>query len=755
MTALGLGIKKQRGVNAVRVAESIRAKINEIQPQLPKGVRVMVNFDSTKFIRESVDELNFTLILSAILTALVCWLFLRSWSSTINVVLAIPTSIVGAFTVLYFLGFTLNTFTLLGLSLAVGIVVDDAIMVLENIVRHREMGKSRLQAALDGSKEITFAAIAATVAIAAIFIPVAFMQGVIGKFFLQFGVTMTVTVFLSLVEALTLTPMRCSQFLDAGHRSKGFFKVMDTFFDRVQVYYQRALPWVLLHRWKTLGMALFFFIASLSVTKWIRKEFVPAQDQSTFLVRLQTPVDSSIEFTDSKFRLAEALVQKQIEVERVYAAVGGFGGGEVTTGIMFITMKPPGKRGVPAELKHERSQQEFMDYLRGELKKIPDLKVFVQDLSLRGFTSSRGFPVEFSVRGPEWEPLAKHAEDLKSKLEATGLVTDVDSDYREGKPEIRIFPDRERAALRGVSVKSISETIRALVGGVVVGKYAMGGHRYDIRVRLSPEERSQAEQIKNIYVRNNRGELVRLAEVVRLEERSSLQQISRFDRERSITISANVKPGASQEAALEKARELGGSLPEPYHVVMSGSAETFRESQKGLLFALLLGILVAYMVLASQFNSFIDPLSVLMALPFSISGAFLALWISQQSLNIYSFIGLILLTGIVKKNSILLVEFTNQIRQRGEASVHQALLVACPIRLRPILMTSIATVAAAVPAALALGPGAETRIPMAVAIIGGVVVSTALSLLVVPVVYSLLARWDRSGRFEKQTASAA
>ncbi len=407
-------------------------------------------------------------------------------------------------------------------------------------------------------------------------------------------------------------------------------------------------------------------------------------------------------------------------------------------------MKPRGERGVDPQLGHELSQQEFMDVARKAMRAIGDLKISIQDLSNRGFAASRGYPVEFTIQGPNWDKLSEYAQTIMDRLYATGMVTDTDTDYLKGKPEIQVIPDRVQAALRGVSINSITETINATVGGVVAGQYSTGGHRYDVRVRLQEQERDRAEQIKRLNVRNNRGELIPLAEVVQIQERASLAQINRYNRERAITVFANVKTGVSQEKALAKAEDIARAvLPGGYHIKFVGGSQSFKESFKDLWFALLLGLIVAYMVLASQFNSFLHPVTVLMALPFSASGAFITLLVFHQSINIYSFIGLILLMGIVKKNSILLVDFTNQVRDRGVPSVRTALLEACPIRLRPILMTSFATIAAALPLALAFGPGAETRVPMALAVIGGVIVSTLLTLFVVPCVYELLSRFDR------------
>ena len=754
--AVSIGIRKQRGSNTVAVAHGVKARMAEVARQLPEGMKIAVNFDTTKFIEDSVDEFKFALVLSALVTALVCWLFLGSWTATLNVILAIPTSIVGTFIVLHAFGFTLNTFTLLGLSLAIGIVVDDAIMVLENIVRHREKGANRVQAALVGSRQITFAAVAATLAVVAIFLPVAFMSGVIGKFFFQFGVTMTVAVMLSLLEALTLTPMRASQFVEAGSRSTRIGRAADFTFRSVAALYRKWLAIALEHPYKVIGGSLVFFVLSFGTLNFINKEFMPAQDQSSFIVRMQTPVDSSMEFTDAKAREAEKFFAARPEIRRYMVAVGGFGGGQSNLANIFVSMKPKGERGIDSKAGHELSQQELMAVTRQALRKL-DLKVSIQDLSQRGFTASRGFPVEFAVQGRDWDKLVGYSETIIEKLNATGLVTDADSDYLLGKPEIQIIPDRARAAERGVSIQAISQTVNAMVGGVIAGQYSSEGHRYDVRVRLREQELNRIDQIKRLYVRNNRGERVPLSEVVQVREGKSLAQINRHNRERSIKIFANVAAGKSQQEALARAEAVAREvLPPDYKLRMVGGSQSFQESFSSLWFVLILGIIVSYMVLASQFNSFIHPVTVLMALPFSVSGAFLTLLAFGHSLNIFSFIGLILLMGIVKKNSILLVDFTNQVRDRGGIAVRAALLEACPIRLRPILMTSFATIAAALPLALALGPGAELRAPMAIAVIGGVLVSTFLTLFVVPCVYELLARFEHDrGAVEKRQREIA
>jgi hydrophobe/amphiphile efflux-1 (HAE1) family protein len=725
--AVGLGIQKQPGANAVEVGREVKKRMAQIAQLLPPGVQIGVRFDSTKFIEDAVNELNWTLLFSAILTALVCWLFLGSLSATLNVVLAIPTSVVGSFIVLYALGFTLNTFTLLGLSLAIGIVVDDAIMVLENIVRHKEMGKSKLNAALDGSSEITLAALAATAAIIAIFLPVAFMQGIIGKYFLQFGVTLSVAVALSLVEALTLTPMRTSRFLNVEKRTTWLGRNVEAAFVKSADTYKRMIPHTLNHPFLTVGASILFFVGTLLIGRTLKQEFVPAQDQGRLMLRLQAPVGSSLEYTRGQLQQVEDYLANRPEVDGTFSAVGGFGGGgQVNGGMVFLTLKE--KRKVTA--------QELMVIYKKEIK-LKGARLTIQDPSLSGFSAKRGYPIEFSIHGPDWGQLVTSTNQMMEEMEKGGLVTDVDTNYKSGMPEVQIIPDRTKARMRGVEISDISTSVNAMMAGTVAGRYSEGGKRFDIRVALPADARRSNDAINTLLVRNNRGELIPLADVVTLRNDESLQSISREDRSRAINSFGNVAPGASQAKAIENVQAIAKRiLPPGYNAVVSGSAQTFQESSGGLILALLLGIVVSYMVLASQFNSFIHPITILIALPFSISGAFIALKLGGQTLNVYSMIGLILLMGIVKKNSILLVEFTNQMRERG-LGPREALIEACPVRLRPILMTSIATVVGAIPPALAIGPGAESRIPMALGVIGGVTVSTVLTLFVVPCVYEL------------------
>jgi multidrug efflux pump len=726
-----LGILKQPGSNAVAVAKAVTAALDNLQKTLPPGMKLGVIFDTTQFINESVDEIGIELGLAVILTGLVCWVFLGSLSSTMNVLFAIPMSLLGTIAILYFAGFTLNTFTLLGLSLAVGLVVDDAVMVMENIFRHAEMGKSRVQAASEGTKEITFAALAATIAVIAIFMPVAFMSGVVGKFFLQFGVTLSVAVAISYVEAISLAPARCAQMLrTTSHENRGWVgRQADRGFAALERGYAGALKRSLQHPWLVLAVGVSVMAVSVLVGMRLPQEFVPSQDQSRLNVRITTSVGANLNATDAIVRRAEAFLMSRPEVVDVLSSVGG---GTNNSASLSVTMVDPSQRKL--------TQQQFSTVIRNELNSYPGCKAAVQDLSQQGFGASKGYPIEFSVRGSDWDTLVAQAMKIKAELAGSGLATDVDSDYQVGSPELEIMPDRDRANDLGINVSDIANSVSALVGGVIIGQYSTGGRRIDVNLRLQSTQRSRPEDLSLLRMRTAKGVLVPLSSVVLTKQVAELQAINHADRERAITITGNIAAGHAQGEVIAYAQTLQSELPTGYHIVMSGASSSFSDSMTSLVFALIVGILVAYMVLASQFNSFMHPVTVLTILPLSIAGAMFALSFAGKTLNVFSMIGLLLLMGIVKKNSIILVDYANEIREHENLDAKNAMLKAGPIRLRPILMTAVATLMAAVPSALGIGPGKETRGPMAVAVIGGLILSTALSLLVVPAFYMVADR---------------
>jgi hydrophobe/amphiphile efflux-1 (HAE1) family protein len=723
-----IGVLKQPGSNAVKVAANVRQVCAEIQEQLPEGMKVEVLFDTTQFISHSVDEIKLELVLAVLLTAVVCWLFLGSLSSTLNVLFAIPMSLLGTIAVIYFLGWTLNTFTLLALSLSVGLVVDDAVMVMENIYRHAEMGKDRRTAAAEGTKEITFAALAATIAVIAIFMPVAFMAGIIGKYFLQFGVTLSVAVAFSYLEAITLAPARCAQMLSvSSHGRSGLGALVERGFTLLT----RAYAFTLRHSLRAPALVLAFAVA-LTVGAWwtakqLGQEMVPSQDQSRLEVRIQTAVGADIDDTDRLVAKAEARLATMPEIERVLSNIG------VGRSKLSLTLVPPDQRKL--------TQQQFQSKLRRALAQIPGIKASVQDLSQQGFTGGRGRPIDFRITGSDWDTLINLAKQMQTELESTGTAVDLDTDYDLGPPELAIEPDRARAADVNVTVDDIAQTVNTLIGGSIIGQYSTAGRRMDIRMRLLANQRARPEDLDRLRIRSQSGLLVPLSSVVTMTERPALQTINHVNRQRAIRITGNVAPGHSQSDALKIVRGLGAKLPVGYAIKLSGQSSDFGDAMSSLIFALIIGIAFAYMVLASQFNSLLHPITVLTILPLSIAGAMAALYLTDRTLNVFSMIGLLLLMGIVKKNSIMLVDYANEVRQHAPTlSAREAMKRAGPVRLRPILMTAAATMMAAVPAAIGLGEGSETRGPMAIAVLGGLILSTILSLYVVPAFYVLADR---------------
>lgn len=730
--SLSMPIYKQRGVNAVDVADRVKARVEEISQSLPEGTTISVNFDRTAFIRLSIDELLQNLLISALLTSIVCWLFLNSISATVNILLAIPTAIIGTFAFMYLLGFTLNTFSLLGLTLAIGIVVDDAIVMLENIVRYAKKGHNRVQAAFKGSKEITFAVLATTAVLIAIFAPITLMPGIEGRFFQEFALTICIAVSLSSLEALILAPMRCSQFLNVD--SKGIFihRWVDKAVSKTRSFYLQFLSFSLKNRIKVLMLSLGFIAISLISLKFIDKEFAPEADRSFMFVIFIAPDGKSLDYTNSKVKEYEAIVKKNENVERMIVAVGG--GRGVTTGnrgFGVIILKDLSQR--------TKSQFEVASDLREDLAGIEGLKIIIRDRLGSAIGGRRGSPIEFTITGPDLSVQEEIYEEIEKAMSDSGLMVGVRSDDIGQLPEVHIIPNRLKAQQRGVEIRTIAETLNVGVGGVSAAKYTERGRRYDVFVQLAEEDRTN-ENISSLLLQNNRGEFVSLQDVVKIEDAFGPQSIYRENRARGIRVDANLANNVPQSKAVDFIKDLTEKvLPKGYYVTFS---KDLNESLFGILLIMLLGLVIAYMVLASQFNSFSDPVTVFLAIPFGLSGAFIALWLSGSTLNIYSMIGILLTMGIVKKTSILIVEFSNQLREEG-MDTYEAIISACETRFRPIIMTTFTTLASAVPAAVIIGAGSETRRPMALVIIGGVFLSTIFTLVVVPCFYSLIARKRR------------
>lgn len=735
-TAISIMLRKQRGSNEVTLAHAVHDKVSRLKESLPTGYNLQVNLDFTKPTEAVVHTTQEKLIVAGVVTIVICFLFLGSIGAAVNILFSIPTSIVGTFIILYFSGFTLNLFSLLALTLAISIVVDDAIMLLENIVRHYHMGKTPAQAAYDGSMEILPAATAATLAVVAVFLPVVFMSGVTGKFFFQFGVTMSAAVLLSLLEAVTITPMRSAAFLSMSPKPSRFEVYLEHLFERLGLFYQRMLAFTIRYSKTVVILSLAIFAVSLLLVRGLKQEFVPQQDQNVIILNAQLPPGSALDATVKKALEIEEVLKKNPNIVRFFTSVGG-GPGASGVNSMFIplTLIPREERKV--------THTEIMSQLRNDLKEVKGVRISMRDISARGLTTGRQNPVSFNLRGPNLNVLQEKAEEIMNRLDQEGLTADLDTDFKLGLPELLIRPDRDAMASKGVSIQSVAATLNAAVAGLRQNQITDNGRRYDIRVKLQDKNVISKSDIEKIDVRNNFGLRVPMSELVKFDENRTFNSISRVNRQRSIGVFGNVADGKGQGQVLARAERIAREiLPEGYDFSLDGSSAGLAESFRSLSVALILGIVVAYMILAVQFNSFVHPISILAALPFSLTGALLVLFLFNVSLNLFSFIGLIVLMGIAKKNSILLVEFTNQVREQGERDLTTAILKACPIRLRPILMTSVATVAAAFPLIIGNSIGQETRTPMGLTIVGGTIVSTVFTLFVVPCLYKVLAVFE-------------
>jgi multidrug efflux pump len=735
--SVGLGIVKQSKASTVDVAAAVRAAKGELTGLLPEGMKLDIAYDSSTFINESINEVAESLIIALCLVVLVVLAFLKSLRATTIPTVAIPISIIGALAAAYFAGFTLNILTLLALVLAIGLVVDDAIVVLENVYRHMEMGKDRVRAALDGSVEIGFAVVATTITLVAVFVPLAFLTGSVGRLFNEFGVTLAVAVLISGFVALTLTPMLSSKILRPLHGTGTNWAVrsFDAFFEWLNRIYERTLRVALRHRVLMIGGAFLIVVASAVLLKMLPSELVPIEDRGIGFGIVIAPEGATLDYTDKYMREVERRVLAVPDRRALFSAIGlGFGGpGRVTNGFMFLALKPRKDR--------QKSQQQIVQELFPQLITIPGVLAFViNPPSIGGRFSSS--PVEYVLQGESYEELNQSVGMMMGEASKLGYLVNMDSDLRLNKPQLDLTIDRERAAGLGASVSEIGSTLETLLGGRAVTNFKRGTKQYDVILQMRPSARATPDAIREIYIRGS-GKLVQLANVVRIDETLAPKELNHYNRVRSATITANLVPGVSLGQALDDLDRIAAEkLPAGMKREYAGQSLEFKSSSSSLYFMFLLAVVFIYLVLAAQFESFVHPFTILLAVPLAVFGALLTLFLFRESLNIYSQIGLIMLVGLVTKNSILIVEFSNQLCARGQ-SVTDAVIEAATIRLRPILMTSFSTIFGVLPIAIGIGAGAESRRPLGLAVVGGLFFSTFLTLVLVPVLYTMLARYTK------------
>lgn len=741
--AVGLGIVRISNANSVAIIAEVKRRLDEeILPQLPPGMTIEIASDDSSFIVTIVNALQEHLVEGTLLAAFVVWLFLKSIRSTLIIATAIPVSLLGAVAAMYFAGYTFNIMTLLGLLLLIGVVVDDAIVVLENIHRRREKdpGGDAQELAIGGTVQVMLPVLASTFTLVAIFASVVFMGGIIGRFIQPFAIIVTLGVLISTFVALTLTPMLCSRYLRPAPEPRGLYRFFEIAFRGMEAGYGRLLRVALRWRWTLILMTL----AVVSTTGYfmgqLGKGFMPDEDESRFIVTLKTPLGSSIGYTRDRLRAIEEVLTAYPEIGGLFSTIGTGALGRVNQGEIFVRLVPPEGR--------ERRQSEVIAEIRERLAAIPGVRAFASPVPV--ISGQRGEPLQFVLKGPDLLRVAALAEKLELRLRTIPEMGSMDMDLELAMPELRLLPDRAMAEDLGLSTYDLADALRVLGGGLDVAKYndePGDGERYDIRLKAREGSLQHQEDLHRVYLRNREGELIRLDQVARFEPGLGAAVISRYNLQYAATFFATptIPEGDAAEIVLAEADQL---LPPGYTIELIGRAKEFSKTVGYLVFAFVTGTILVYMVLASQFNSFVQPLIIMVAQPLAIAGGVFALWLVGHSLNIYSMIGLVLLVGLVAKNSILLIDFTNQLRWQGYR-VQEALLQACPVRMRPVLMTSFTMILALLPASLGFGAGSDTNGPLAVAVIGGMVSSTFLTLVVVPAVYSLVEQ-----RKERRTSSS-
>jgi HAE1 family hydrophobic/amphiphilic exporter-1 len=734
--ALALVVRKQSGANVVALAEDVRKEIEELRPELAKrGVTIDVPTDNSVFAEHAIDDVKFDLVLGAALTVLIILVFLHDIRATFIAALAIPTSVVATFAFMEYMGFSFNNISMLALSLSIGILVDDAIVVIENIYRHLEMGKPRMRAALDATSEIGLPVIATTLSIVAVFVPVAFMEGIIGRFFFQFGLTVSAAVLISMLVSFTLTPMLSSRIMRMQHaHTQGLFaRLFNRMFGAVENGFAAVLRWALRFPWTTVLLALSTLVGSVVLVSRVPGEFIPEQDQSQFAVNVELPTGTGLDATIATAEAVAGDLRANLGgVRDVFTTVGGGAQGQVNRAKVEVMLQPRKTRPF--------SQKQAMSWARERFAGVEGVLITVEEINL--FGGDGGFrtqPVQFSIRGADLDEVTSAAQALRAELEKTGNFVDLDITYRGGKPEVGIVVDRNKAADLGVPVASIARTVRSLMAGDTISDLKEGSDIYDVILQMPDLQRSQVEALSNLKVRATTGQLVDLASVVTVNRSEGPSEIERQNRLRQIVVLADIQGITLGEAQLVVNEAAARVVPAHLTTSYLGDAEVMEESFKAMLLALGLAIVLVYMILAAQFDSLIQPITIMISLPLSVVGAFGGIYLAGMTLNIFSFIGLIMLMGLVTKTAILLVDFANAERAQG-AEIRDALVKAGKIRLRPIIMTAAATVFGMIPVALALGEGGEARAPMAVIVIGGMITSTVLTLVVVPVAYLLFDR---------------
>jgi hydrophobe/amphiphile efflux-1 (HAE1) family protein len=729
---VGVAVTPQPGANYVAIADEFYKRVDQIKKELPKDLKLGMALDTTVNIRKAITEVEETILIAFGLVVLVIFLFLRDWRTTLIPVLAIPISLIGTFFIMYIAGFSINILTLLGIVLATGLVVDDAIVVLENIYSKIEGGMNPKEAGHKGSQEIIFAIISTTITLAAVFLPIIFLQGITGRLFREFGVVVAGSVIISAFVSLTLTPMMSSRFLKKKERTSRFYQVSERFFEKMTEGYNRSLEAFMRYRWAAIVIMVISLGIVVGIGAQLPSELAPLEDKSRLQIISTAPEGTSYELMDQYISKIIDLVDTLDVKESILSvtAPGFSGSGAVNTGFVRVTLVDPTQRTI--------TQQELADKIGAITRRFNFARTFVVQEQTIGGGRGSGLPVQFVIQAPNFEKLKEVIPAFMERAQADPSFQVVDLNLKFNKPELSIEIDRERARILGISVLDIAETLQLYYSGQRFGYFYKDGKQYQVIGQANRLSRDAPVDLSSVSVKNDRGQLIKLDNVVRLSDQSSPPQLYRYNRYVSATVSASPAPGLTLGQGIEAMDKIADEvLDDTFSTSLAGTSKEFAESSSSLLFAFLLALALIYLILSAQFESFTDPLIIMFTVPLALAGAVLSLWLFGQTLNIFSQIGIIVLIGIVTKNGILIVEFANQRKEEG-LSVREAVVDAATQRLRPILMTSLATVLGALPIALALGAASKSRMPIGIAIIGGLMFSLILTLYVIPALYTYI-----------------
>ena len=740
---IALALVPQPGTNYVAISNEFYKRLDQLKKDIPQDIKLNIALDQTKFIKRSILEVEETLIISFVLVVLVIYLFFRDWLIALRPLIDIPVALVGTFFIMYLSGFTINVLTLLGIVLATGLVVDDGIVVTENIYKKMEGGMPKYQAAKEGSKEIYFAVIATSITLAVIFLPIIFLQGFVGRLFREFGIVVAGAVLISAFVSLTLTPVLNVKLARKKQGHSWFYTKTEPFFRGLENGYHKSLTKFMSARWLALVIVSICFALIFLIGSGIPSELAPMEDRSQFRLQVTAPEGTSFDYMDTYVdKLSQFMIDSVDERSTVLSvtAPGFSGAGAVNSGFVRMSLVDPDKRN--------RSQQKIVDMVSRNLNKFPDGKAFIIQEQTIAVNRRGGLPIQFVIQNNDFDKLSKVLPQFMEEAGKSPVFQGIDADLKFNKPEIRINIDRLKASELGVSVGDISQTLQLALSNGRLGYFIKEGKQYQVIGQVARNERDDPTDLKNIFVRNDRNEIISMDNLVTMSEETTPPTIYHFNRYKSATVSAGLAPGKTMGEGIKAMEEIKQKLlDESFSTSLAGSSRDYAESSGNTLFAFVLALALIFLVLAAQFESFVDPFVIMLTVPLAIAGAVLSLWIFNQTLNIFSQIGMIMLIGLVTKNGILIVEFANQ-RQHAGLNKHDAVIEAATARMRPILMTSLTMALGALPIALSLGAAATSRIPLGIVLVGGIMFSLILTLFVIPAMYSFLSRKTKKSGME-------